>query len=204
MATDLADKRQYARAEAAVTLGQRLSPKDEQLSELLVKIEALKSDPKSANISGTWVCNENGNVPKMTLTDSGADDVAWTLSEAGGGGRQNTGVFTRTGAALEGTRPFEMQGVYGQLTLKARIETPDTIVVQSSVFTPSKSKQPPRRDNTKHFWTRQAASETVTLDETEESKPRSPNSRPSTHTPGMRTDNDNPLGPRAPAPRRKH
>ena len=83
-ATDLSDKRQYRKAEAAVTLGQRLSPKDEKLSELLVKIKALKSDPKSANISGTWVCHEDGNVLEMTLTDSGADAVGWTLSEAEG------------------------------------------------------------------------------------------------------------------------
>ena len=85
-ATALSDKRQYGKAEAAVTLGQRLSPRDEQLSEVLVKIEALKSDPKSANISGKWVCQANSNVLEMTLTDSGADAVAWSLK---GGGRQD-------------------------------------------------------------------------------------------------------------------
>ena len=136
-AADLSDKRQYREAEAAVTLGQRLSPKDEQLSEVLAKITTLKSDPKSANISGTWVCHEDGNALEMMLTDNGANAVAWRLSEAGGGGRQTTGSFTRTGAAMDGTRPFEMRGVPGQLTVKARIETADTIVVQSSVFTPS-------------------------------------------------------------------
>jgi hypothetical protein len=202
-ATGLSDKRQYRKAEAAVTLGRRLSPRDEQLSEVLVRIEALKSDPKSANISGKWVCQENGNVLEMTLTDSGADDVAWTLSEARGGGRQVTGAFTRTGAVLEGTRPFEMQGVYGQLTVKARIETPDTIVVQSSMFTPGKSKQAPRRDNTKHSWTRQATGETATPDETEEPRARSPSGRSSRY-PGMRTDQNRPFGPRAPAPKRSY
>jgi hypothetical protein len=193
-ATDLSDKRQYREAEAAVTLGQLLLPKDEQLSEVLAKITVLKSDPKSANISGTWGCHENGNVLEMTLMDSGANAVAWSLSEAGGGGRQTTGSFTRTGAALDGTRPFEMRGVPGQLTVKARIETVDTIVVQSSVFTPSTPKQAPIRDNTKHSWTRQAAGETATPDETEEPKARSPNTGFSSRYPGTR----------APAPRRKH
>ena len=94
-----------------------LSPNDEKLSELLVKIKALKADPKSANISGTWVCNEDGNALEMTLKDTGADAVAWNLSEAGGG-RQTTGSFTRTGAALEGTRPLEMRGVPGELTVE--------------------------------------------------------------------------------------
>ena len=55
----------------------------------------------------------------MTLSDSGADAMAWSLSEAGGG-RQITGSFTRKGAALEGTRPFEMRGATrstnGQIT----------------------------------------------------------------------------------------
>ena len=107
-ATELSDKRQYRQAEVAVARGQRLSPNDEKLSELLVKIKALKSDPKSANISGTWVCNEDGNALQMTLTDTGADAVAWNLSDAGGG-RQITGSFNRTGVALDGTRPLEMR-----------------------------------------------------------------------------------------------
>ena len=143
-ATDLSGKRQYQEAEEAVRLGQRLSPKDEQLLDLLTKISTLKSDPKSANISGTWVCHEDGNVVKMILTDSGTDSVAWALSETGSSGREITGAFTRTGAALEGRRPFEMQGVHGQLTVKAKIETPDTIIVQSSAFTPSNSRQAPK------------------------------------------------------------
>ena len=41
-ATDLSGKRQYREAEAAVALGQRLLPKDEQLSDVLAKITALR------------------------------------------------------------------------------------------------------------------------------------------------------------------
>jgi hypothetical protein len=187
-----------------VTLGQRLSPKDEKLSELLVKISDLKSDPKSANISGTWDCNEDSNALQMTLTDSGASAVAWSLSEAGGG-RQVIGSFTRKEATLEGTRPFELRGVPGQLTVRARIETPDTIVVQRSEFKPRDPRiKAPAPDNTKHTWTRQAAGETASAEETDEPKVRSPSAGFSSRNPGTRSGNDNPFGPRAPAPRRKH
>lgn len=203
-ATNLSEKRQYREAEAAVMLGQRLSPKDEKLSEALVTIRVLKSDPKSANISGTWVCREDGNVLEMALTDSGANAVAWSLSEEGGG-QQVTGSFTRKEATLEGTRPLEMRGVPGQLMVKARIETPDTIVVQRSEFKPRDPRiKPPAPDNTKHTWTRQAAGEAVSADEAEEPKARSPSTGFSSRAPGTRTDHDNPFGPQAPAPKRKH
>ncbi len=95
----------------------------------------------------------------MTLTDTGADAVAWNLSDAGGG-RQSTGSFKRSGLALEGTRPLEMRGVAGELTVKARIEAPDTIVVFRSEFKPRDSRtRPPPPDNTKHTWTRQTNGE---------------------------------------------
>ena len=45
-ATELSDKRQYRQAEAAVARGQRLSPNDGKLSELLAKIKALKTIPR--------------------------------------------------------------------------------------------------------------------------------------------------------------
>ena len=179
-ATALSDKRQYGKAEAAVTLGQRLSPRDGQLSELLVKIEALKSDPKSANISGKWVCQANGNVLEMTLTDSGANDVAWSLN---GGGQQGSGSFTRAGTGLEGTGPSQMQGVPGQLTVKAKIESPDTIMVQSRVFTPNNKKLRPQRDPMKYTWTRQAAEETATPEDADEPSVRPPDSRPTPQRP---------------------
>ena len=150
-----------------MALGQRLSPTNEKLSELLVKTKALKSDPKSANITGEWVCNENGNALQMTLTDTGADSVGFTLSESRGS-RQITGSFTRKEVALEGTRPAEIQGEYGQLMVNAKLETPDTVAVNRSVFTPSNKKLAPQRDNTKHTWTRQASGDTATPDDTDE------------------------------------
>ena len=122
----------------------------------------------------------------MTLKDTGADSVAWGLSEAGGGGRQITGSFTRKGAVLEGTRPFQVQGANGQLAVKARIESPDRIAVHSSVFTPSNSKQAPTRDNTTHYWTRKAVGETATPDDAEEPSARPPGYRPTMQQPRMR------------------
>ena len=188
-ATELSDKRQYRQAEAAVARGQRLSPNDEKLSELLVKIKALKSDPKSANISGTWVCNEDGNALQMTLTDTGADAVAWNLSDAGG--RQITGSFKRAGVALDGTRPLEMRGVTGELTVKARIETPDTIVVYRSEFKPRDSRtRPPPPDTVKHTWTRQTTGEAATPDDADE-----PSVRPSGNRSTPQKTSDDALGP---------
>jgi len=193
-ATELSDKRQYRQAETAVALGQRLSPKDEKLAEILARIKGLKADPKSANISGTWVCNENGKALEMTLKDTGADAVPWSLSEDRWGGQEATGSFTRTGAVLDGTRPLEMRGVSGQLTVKAKIETPDTIVVNSTLFTPSGKKLAPQRDNTKHTWTKQAARDTATPDDADEPSVRPPGYRPTPQRP-RRTHQD-PFGSR--------
>ena len=92
-----------------------------------MKIKALKSDPKSANISGTWVCNEDGNALQMTLTDTGADAVAWNLSDAGGG-RQ---ITDRSPARkrLWKAQGRDMRKASRSTNGKGRIETPDTIVV---------------------------------------------------------------------------
>ena len=187
-ATVLSDKRQYRKAEAAVARGQRLSPNDEKLAELLGKIKDLKADPKSANISGGWVYQVGGNVMTMGLKDTGADTVAWSLT---GDGQQSSGSFTRMGAGLEGTSPVPDGS--GQLTVKARIESPDTIVVQSRVFTPNNKKLPPEHDNTKYTWTRRAAEETATPDDADEPSARPSGSRPTPQRP-RRTQRD-PFGP---------
>jgi tetratricopeptide (TPR) repeat protein len=194
-ATELTDKRQYRQAEVLVARGQRLSPADEKLSELLARIKTLKADPKSANISGAWVCNEDGNALQMTLTDTGADAVSWNLSDAGGG-RQFTGAFKRTGGALEGTRPMEIRGVTGELAVKARIEATDSIVVYRSEFKPRDSRtRPPPPDTVKHTWTRPTTGEAATPDDADE-----PSVRPSGNrsTPQKtRTTPSDPFGSRS-------
>lgn len=152
-ATELCDKRQYQKAEALIAMVRPVSRKDDGLLELAEKIKILKDDPKSTNISGTWQCNDDGNANQMTLTDTGADSVAWSLSKSKRD-HQNTGTFTRKGAALEGKKTVEVRGVTGELTVKLRVETPDTLVRYLSMFTPSSNRQAPEIDRTKHMWTR--------------------------------------------------
>ena len=102
--------------------------------------------------------------------------------------------FTRAGTGLEGTGPSQMQGGPGQLTVKAKIESPDTIIVQSRVFTPNNKKLHPQRDPMKYTWTRQAAEETATPEDADEPSVRPPGSRPTPQRP-RRTQRD-PFGSR--------
>jgi tetratricopeptide (TPR) repeat protein len=200
-ATALSEKRQYRQAEVIVARGQRLAPDDKRLSELLAKIKALKVSPESANISGTWVGQVGGNALEMALKDTGADAVAFT---GRGGDQQAVGSFTRKGAVLENTSPFQDdRGVIGQLTAKARIEPHDTIVVFSWVFKPNNKKLPGWNKDPKITWTKQAAGEAVMPDDADEPGVRPPGNRPTPQKPRTRktpTRVEDLMGPPAPDP----
>ena len=110
--------------------------------ELLKTVKELETDPKTANISGKWASPDG---TEMTLNDTGADTIAFKAPNG-------SGSFTRTGAALKGTGPFQdHRGVVGQLTVKARIETPDTIVVISREFTPNARNWPAGMTNRRYL-----------------------------------------------------
>ncbi len=143
-AKDLMDKRQYEEAKRAVTGGQRLFPKDEELSQLGGRIKQLESDPKTANISGTWVSKGDGNSFEITLTDTGKDPgtgkdtVRWSISQ------RDNGVFTRIDDILvTNFKEKSWQAGEGERIIRARIETPDTIVILRSDWKPSKPKPRP-------------------------------------------------------------
>ena len=167
-AVERSGKRQYREAKRKIACGLRLSPTDETLLELLKTVKELETDPKTANISGKWASPDG---TEMTLNDTGADTIAFKAPNG-------SGSFTRTGAALKGTGPFQdNRGVVGQLTVKARIETPDTIVVISREFTPNQ-KLAGWNDKPKITWTKQAGGEAVTPDDADEPSVRPPGYRP--------------------------
>ena len=156
-----------------------------------MKIEVSKSSSQvSEHFRRVGLSRSAGNVMTMGLTGHRCRHRGMELSTPGDG-QQSSGSFTRMGAGLEGTSPVPDGS--GQLTVKARIESPDTIVVQSKVFTPNNKKLPPQHDNTKYTWTRRAAEETATPDDADEPSARPSGSRPTPQRP-RRTQRD-PFGP---------
>ena len=125
----------------------------------------------------------------MTLKDTGASAVALS-AEAGAGGKPRP---DRSPCGSGSGRHKSVRNARrpGQLTVKARIESPDTIVMQSRVFTPSNTKMAPQRDTMKYTFTRQATAETATPDDGDEPSVRPPGYRP--HRKNLGGHNQRPL-----------
>ena len=189
-AVELSGKRQYREAKRKIDCGLRLSPTDEKLLELLKKVKELETDPATASISGKWASQDG---TEMTLDDTGTDTIAFRSPNW-------TGSFTRKGASLEA----KTTTADGDLTVKAKIEGCETIVVYLRTLVPRNSRQKGGTDHTRYSWTRQGggADELQTPGDTEEPSVRPPRYRPAPQR--NRKTHQNPFGSRTNSDRGLH
>jgi serine/threonine protein kinase len=111
-ATKLFAKRRYDDAKEKVSLGLRLSSKDEALSQLRNEIEQREADPKTASLSGRWMALDGTS---CRLTDDGTDTIGYEAVKLPDN-VSCVGTFKRQEAKLEGHFQVATKDASGQVT----------------------------------------------------------------------------------------
>jgi hypothetical protein len=200
-ATERSDKRQYEEAKEKVRLGLQLRSQDERLSQLLKEIEQREADPKTVNVTGTWLSQGGA---QYQLIDDGTDTIAFKALQLPPNIQRCVGVWKRkNGDELEGKLQVIFTNYPGQNTegvVNATIKGPKTLDVHWADAT-----KPTRQQNGTWSWqgkglgawTKQEGSTDISATQ---GNAEGPVVRP----PSPMSTQDNPFAPRPTTHKRKY